>query len=113
MTFLPSSLLAQPLPHIPSSPLPFSHSLYPIGLTTTSRRSDLEAVRSALTQELSPLEVAGLYPELDQIENLALSMPNASFEEVSAMRWRWRGCTRSRTRLRTLPCQCPMRPLRR
>lgn len=47
------------------------------------QHSDLKCVREALAEELQPLRVAGLYPEPDQIERLAMSMPNAPFEEVS------------------------------
>ena len=56
---------------------------YPVGLVTASHHSDLKRINEALAEDLRPLQVVGLYPEPDQIERLALSMPKAPFDEAS------------------------------
>ena len=42
----------------------------------------LDVVRQALSRNLTSQQYLGLYPEPEQIERLASSMPDASFDKV-------------------------------
>lgn len=77
-----------------------THSDYPEGLVTTVDRQDIARVRAALASDLPPLRHSGLYPEPEQIERLAASLPGALFEEVGQARCERRACNSKQTLVR-------------
>lgn len=84
-----------------STPLHLTtHSDYPEGLVTTVDRQDIARVWAALASDLPPLRHSGLYPEPDQIERLAASLPGASFEEVGQAHCERRACNFKQTLVR-------------
>ena len=57
-------------------------SIYPEGFVTCLRRVDIRGVNKALALTLPSQQKAGIFPEPDQIESLALSMPDELFAKI-------------------------------